>query len=63
MPTDPRKVTEERKSERESKTSDWRQVSALEQIADTLECIRAELATLTQAVADAPPRNSDSSAS
>jgi hypothetical protein len=58
MPIDPQQVTEERKAERESKTSDWRQVTALEQIADTLECMRVELAALAQAVAMVSPRSS-----
>jgi hypothetical protein len=51
MPTDPVEVSELRKAEREAQTSDWRQISALEQIADSLECIRTELANLSSALA------------
>lgn len=53
MPTDPRKIAELRRSEREKQTIEWRQVAALEQIADTLECIRIELVSLGHAFSDA----------
>ena len=58
MSTDPLKVAEVRKIEREAQTSDWRQISALEQIADSLECIRLELAKLSHALEAASERKS-----
>ena len=53
MPTDPRKIAELRKPEREKQTIESRQVAALEQIADTLERIRIELVSLGHALRDA----------
>lgn len=40
--SDPRKIAEARKSERENESIEHRQAKALEHIADTLESIRAE---------------------
>jgi hypothetical protein len=57
MPTDPRKIAELRKPEREKQTMESRQVAALEQIADTLECIRIELVSLGHALTDARRRS------
>ncbi len=50
MHADPKDVHEARKAERENLLPQERQRHALEQIADTLESIRAELARLTEAV-------------
>ena len=56
MPTDPRKIAELRKPEREKQTIVSRQVAALEQIADALECIRIELVSLDHALSDSRRR-------
>lgn len=50
MPADPKQVQESRKTERENLLPQERQRHALEQIADTLESIRAELEKLTAAI-------------
>jgi hypothetical protein len=47
MLADPYKVTAARAPQRQGKNADVRQILALEQIADTLECIRIELAGLS----------------
>ena len=57
MPIDTRKIAELRKPEREKQTTESRQVAALEQIADTLECIRIELASLGHALSDSRRRS------
>jgi hypothetical protein len=57
MPIDARKIAELRKPEREKQTIESRQVAALEQIADALECIRIELVSLGHALSDARRRS------
>lgn len=57
MPTDVKKITESRREARENTSMEWRTTLALEQIADTLEAIRAEIVGLQHAVGT-PPRQS-----
>ena len=50
MLADPHKITAARAAQRQGKNAEVRQILALEQIADTLECIRIELGGLSGAV-------------
>ena len=50
MLADPHKVTAARAPQRQGKNAEVRQILALEQIADALECIRIELSGLSGAV-------------
>jgi hypothetical protein len=50
MLADPQKVTAARASQRQGKNAEVRQILALEQIADALECIRIELAGLSGSI-------------
>jgi len=59
MLADPHKVTAARAPQRQGKNAEVRQILALEQIADALECIRIELGGLSGAVRQQsrPPGN------
>lgn len=50
----PEDVTKARQPDRDKLAVDKRQLLALEQITDTLECIRAELLGLQHVIAHAP---------
>ena len=50
MLADPHKITAARAPQRQGKTAEVRQILALEQIADALECIRIEPGGLSGAV-------------
>jgi hypothetical protein len=57
MPTDPKKITESRKSDRERFLSpEERQAHALEQIADTLEAIRMDFVSFQHMMASSQMR-------
>lgn len=57
MAYDPNKVTEARKAGRERTSGpEWRQIVALEQIADTLEAMRIDFAALGQVLGVAQTR-------
>lgn len=59
MPVDVNKITESRRAQREATQTDARAAIALEQIADTLEALRAEFVGFTvmmERISRPPPR-------